>query len=130
MKRPMVPSTMNAARLALPAALALALVACATTAPPTAQMAVSEKSVHDAIAADAPRYAPIPLRSAQDKLDAARIAMNEADYDKAERLAEEAQADADLAATQARSVKAQHAAAEVQDSIRALRGELARNPQP
>jgi hypothetical protein len=126
----MVPCTMKAVRLALPAAFALALAACATTPPPTAQMAVSEKSIHDAIAADAPRYAPVALRSAQDKLDAARIAMNDADYGKAGRLAEEAQADADLAATQARSVKAQHAAAEVQDSIRALRGELARNPQP
>jgi hypothetical protein len=114
----------------VPAALAIALAACATTAPPSAQMAVAEKSIHDAVSADAPQYSPVVLRSAQDKLDAARVAMNDADYGYARRLAEEAQADADLAATHARSVKAQRAAAEVQDSIRALRGELARNPQP
>jgi hypothetical protein len=74
-------------RLALPAAFALALAACATTPPPTTQMAVSEKAIHDAVAADAPRYAPVALRSAQDKLDAARAAMNDADYGKAGRLA-------------------------------------------
>lgn len=130
MSVPNLPRVPASARLAAAAALACALGACATTPPPRAQMAVSEKSVHDAIAAEAPRYAPVALRSAQDKLDAARVAMNDADYAKAERLAEEAQADADLAATRARSVKAQRAAGEVQDGVRALRGEVPRPAQP
>ena len=120
----------RAVRLAMAGGAALALCACATTPPPTAQIAVSEKAVQDAVSADAPQLAPVELRNAQVKLDAAKTAMNQSDYDKAQRLAEEAQADADLAAAHARSVKAERAAAQVQDSVRALRSELSRNIQP
>jgi hypothetical protein len=118
-----------ALKLALPAAFTLGLGGCATAPPPTAQMAVSQKAIDDAVAADAPQYSPVALKRAQEELDAARVALNDSHYAHAQRLAEAAQADADLAATHARSVKAQHAAAEVQNSIRALRDEIARSPQ-
>lgn len=110
--------------------IALALAACATAPAPTAQMAVSQKAIDDAVASDASQYAPAALKRAEDGLDAAKVALNNYDYERAQRLAEEAQADADLASTRARSVKAQHAAAEVQSSIRALRDEIARTRQP
>ena len=44
--------------LVIPIALALALAACATTPAPTAQMAVSQKAIDDAVASDASQYAP------------------------------------------------------------------------
>jgi outer membrane PBP1 activator LpoA protein len=112
--------------LVIPIALALALAACATTPAPTAQMAVSQKAIDDAVASDASQYAPAALKRAEDGLDAARVALDNYDYERAQRLAEEAQADADLASTRARSVKAQHAAVEVRSSIRALHDEIAR----
>jgi outer membrane PBP1 activator LpoA protein len=112
--------------LVIPIALALALAACATAPAPTAQMAVSQKAIDDAVASDASQYAPAALKRAEDGLDAARVALDNYDYERAQRLAEEAQADADLASTRARSVKAQHAAVEVRSSIRALHDEIAR----
>jgi hypothetical protein len=48
------------------------------------------------------------------------------DYDRARSLAEQAQVDAQLAGSKARSAKAQKAALAVQDDSRALREELDR----
>ena len=48
-------------------------------------------------------------------------------YDDARRLAEEAEVDARLAATIARSAKTQRAVAEVESGIQALKDEIARN---
>ena len=116
---------------ALAAALACSAAGCATPNAPTDQMAVTRRAVADAVSAGAPEYAPVALKDAQDKLDAANVAMGSRDYDAARSLAEEAEADANLAAARARSVKAQRAAAEVQESIRALQDELVRaNRQP
>jgi hypothetical protein len=124
-------SRSTAKRLAVVASVAAVIAGCATTSAPTDQMAVTRSAVADAVSAGAPEYAPIPLKKAQDKLDAANVAMGSRDYDTARNLSEEAEADANLAAARARSVKAQRAAAEVQESIRALQDELARvNRQP
>jgi hypothetical protein len=54
--------------------------------------------------------------------------MGAQDYTLARSLAEEAEVDARLAATTARSVKAQRAVDEVYASIRALQDELSRKP--
>jgi len=89
-------------------------------------MAVARTAVADAVSAGAADYASVDLRSAQDELDRANTAMGARDYDRAQRLAESAEADANLAATRARSAKAQRAVAEVKESIRVLREELAR----
>jgi hypothetical protein len=112
--------------LAAAASVCLVIAGCATTSAPTDQMAVTRSAVADAVSAGAPEYAPIALKNAQDKLDAANVAMGSKDYDAARNLSEEAEADANLAAARARSIKAQRAAAEVQESIRALQDELAR----
>jgi hypothetical protein len=103
-----------------------ALAGCATN-PPTEQMAVSRVAVTDAVSAGAADYAAVDLSHAQDELANANTAMGAQDYDRARRLAEAAEADANLAATRARSMKAQRAVAEVQESIRALRDEINRN---
>jgi hypothetical protein len=104
----------------------LGIAGCATTPPPSEQMAVARTAVADAVSAGAADYASVDLRSAQDELDRANTAMGARDYDRAQRLAESAEADANLAATRARSAKAQRAVAEVKESIRVLREELAR----
>jgi hypothetical protein len=108
---------------------ALALAACATAPAPTEQMAVAKAAVADAVSAGGPEYAPGVFRSAQDKLDRGNAAMAAHEYNDARRYAEEAEVDAKLAATTARSVKAQRAVAELDLGIRALKEELARVPR-
>jgi hypothetical protein len=109
----------------------LLAVGCATVSipPPTDQIAVADAAVADAVAAGGPEYAVSDFRNAQRKLDRARDALALGEYVTARRYAEDAEVDARLAATRARSTKAVRAADEVQASIRALRDELARAPQ-
>ena len=106
------------------------LAGCATvSSPPPSQLAVARAAVADAQSADAVTYDAADLRNAQRKLDRAHAEAARGDNVAARRLAEEAQVDARLAATRARSDKAVQAAAQVQASIRALEDEIARNAQ-
>ena len=66
-------------------------------APPMDTISPAEIAVNRAIEAKAGEYAPLELRQAQEKLDAARQAMNDEEYEQAHRLAEAAQEDARLA---------------------------------
>jgi ABC-type phosphate transport system auxiliary subunit len=66
------------------------------------------------------------MRTAREKLDRANVAMGAKDYEQARLLAEQAQVDAQLAVTKARSSKAQKAAAALQEDSRVLREEINR----
>jgi hypothetical protein len=112
-------------RLVLLAGVAV-LASCASVPPPTEQMAVSRAALSDAQAAGAYEYAPVEMRTANEKLTRATAAMNEKDYVTARRLAEQAEADAKLAAATSNSAKAQRALDEVQASIRTLQNEITR----
>jgi hypothetical protein len=118
----------SAAPFALGAALAgsILLGACASTPPPTEQMAVSEAALGHALGAGAVALAPAQMRSAQDKLHRASVAMIAKDHDSARMLAEQAQVDAQLAEVMARSSKATQASDAVRDGSRALREEIER----
>lgn len=106
----------------------LVLGGCASSPPaPTDQLAVSKAAVDQAVSAGAPEFAPSELSSARDKLDRANLAMAKKDYTEARMLAEQAQVDAQLAVTKARSSKAQKAVAALQQSNRVLREEINRN---
>lgn len=108
-------------------ALALGLLAgCATTPPPSQQMAVSRAAVESARAAGGNQYAPVELQQAMTKLDAAEQAMAREDYAEARTLAEQAEVDARLASAKANSTKAQRASAAVEEDIRVLRQEIDR----
>lgn len=102
------------------------LAACAGTPAPKADMAVAEAAVVNATNAGAVQWAPAEMRTAQDKLARARSAMAAQDHRRAMTLANEADADAQLATTAARAAKAQRAAEEVQEANRVLREELSR----
>jgi hypothetical protein len=105
---------------------AVFIAGCAGT-PPTEQMAVSKVAVTTATSAGGNEFAPLPLRSAMEKMDAAEQAMSEEDYPLARQLAEQAQVDAQLAAATARTAKAQKAATALQEDNRVLRKEIDRN---
>lgn len=107
---------------------AVVLIAgCASTPPPTEQIAVSKSAISNAVSAGGSEYAPVEMRTAQDKMDRASRAMAKEEYENARWLAEEAQADARLAEKKAQSAKAQKAAVVMQDDIRVLREEINRN---
>lgn len=105
---------------------AVVIAGCASVPPPTEQMAVSKSALANAVSAGGSEYAPVEMRTAQEKMDRANRAMDKEDYENARWLAEEAQADARLAEKKAQSAKAQKAASVVQDDIRVLREEINR----
>jgi predicted S18 family serine protease len=105
---------------------AVFVAGCAGVPPPKEQMAVSKAAIANAVSAGGAEYAPVEMRSAQEKMDRAARAMEKEDYDVARSLAEQAQADARLAETKAGSAKAQKAASAMQEDNRVLREELAR----
>ncbi|MDP3878106.1 MAG: DUF4398 domain-containing protein [Methylobacter sp.] len=108
---------------------AVITVGCASLPAPTEQMAMSKLTVSNAGSAGGNEFAPLQFKSAQDKMDAAERAMVKEDYLSARQLAEQAQADAELASAMARSAKAQKAAGSLREGIRVLRQEIDRKAQ-
>jgi hypothetical protein len=105
----------------------IALMAgCASAPPPIVQMAVARAAVGNATQAGANELAPVQLQTARDKLASAETAMTAKNYVLAKNLAEQAEVDAKLAGTTARSVKARKAADAVQEDSRVLRKEIDR----
>ncbi|HSU43286.1 MAG TPA: DUF4398 domain-containing protein [Casimicrobiaceae bacterium] len=112
-------------------AFAMLAAGCVTVATPspTGKLDVANAAIADAVSADASQYDAADLDKARRKLARAHDEAAQGDYGVAQDLAEEAEVDARLAATRARSTKAAQAAAAVQESIRALDDEIARKPQ-
>jgi hypothetical protein len=103
------------------------LTACSSLeAPATSQMAVSKAAVDNAAGAGGTEFAPIEMSLAREKMAKANKAMAAQEYQLANELATQAQADAKLAQSKASSAKAQAAANALQDDIRILREELNR----
>lgn len=107
--------------------LSAALAGCASTPVPTEQLAVSKAAVDSATTAGGTEFAPLELKAAHDKLDAANKAVADKDNEKAAALASEAQVDAKLAETKALSAKAMKSVAETQDNLRSMLQEINRN---
>jgi len=103
-------------RLTAPAIIAsvLALAACAEPQPPTAQMRSAGDAIARAQDAGAQSLAPQPLQMAQDKLNRAQGAVKAKEMGSAAWLAEESEADANLAWSTSAAQKAQAAATQLQ----------------
>jgi len=106
-------------------AVAAALMAACANAP-TEQLAVSKAAVANAVDTGAPEFAPVEMRTAQEKMDRANQAMAAKKYDQAQWMAQQAQVDAQLAVTKTRAAKAEKASSAVQDDSRVLREEMDR----
>jgi hypothetical protein len=108
------------------AALATGVAAgCASAPEPTEQLAAARASVAQAQPV-AMQAAPAQLAAAQTKLARAEDAMKRGDHLQARMLAEQAEVDAKYAWTVAENARMQRAAAELDQSVRALQEELAR----
>lgn len=108
---------------------AVVLAGCASIPPPTEQIAVSKVAISNAASAGGNEFAATDMRTAQDKLDRAVAAMTAEKYTHALALAQQAEVDAQLAGSKARSAKAQKAAATVQEDSRVLQKEIDRKVQ-
>ncbi len=86
-------------RLTTPAIIAsvLTIAACAEPEPPTAALRSAGDAIARAEQNGAQSVAPQPLQMAQEKLNRAHAAVNAQDMTTAERLAEQSEADANLA---------------------------------
>lgn len=117
-------------RLAVVYGAAMLVAGCGgMKTPATAEVAVSRAAVENAAGAGAAELAPAEMASARDKLLRASQALTARDYRLARDLANQAQADADLARSKANSARARVAADALNDDIRVMRDELDRATQ-
>jgi phage shock protein A len=113
-------------RLVATAGLSLMLLACATKPMPTVQMALANNALDQAVASGASEHAPNELRSARDRQDRARLALQADDPVLALSLSQEAQVDAELAEARTHAAKARMASTAVRDGTRILKEEMGR----
>ncbi|KFE53030.1 DUF4398 domain-containing protein [Pseudomonas syringae] len=118
---------MKLAALALGASFVLA--GCAGN-PPSEQYAVSQSAVNSAVSAGGTEYSAVEMKSAQDKLKQAELAMQEQKYDEARRLAEQAEWDARVAERKSQAAKAEKAVQDARQGVNELREEGMRQVQP
>jgi hypothetical protein len=104
---------------------AMGLSSCAGK-PPAAtvsQVSQAELAVQQAGKSKAPEYASLELYTAREQLAGAQEALHKKEYTQARRLAERALVNAQLAETKAQSEQTRRTAAELRQSIEALRRE-------
>ncbi|MCR5882347.1 DUF4398 domain-containing protein [Rhizobacter sp. J219] len=110
----------------LMAVLAGVMTACASVPPPTQQMALADAAVQRASSMGTADMAPAELQLAKSKLARAKEANETKQYERAARLAEQAQLDAEVAEMHAQAVRSRKAARETQDAAAVLREEIDR----
>lgn len=112
----------------LPAFAALVLLSsCASTpVPPTSDLQAAEQAIASAERARVADYASVELSVARDKLTAARGAVQEKNMTQAQRLAQEARADAELASAKAEVARARVVNEQMQKGTDTLKQEMQR----
>ena len=112
------------------AAIVVALAACASNPLADEKIAVAKASVQRAEGSGAPELAPVELAAARDKLARAEQANAAKDIVPAAQLAEQANADAQLAEATAQQQRSHKAALEFDASMATLRQESMHNSPP
>lgn len=104
----------------------IALAGCSSMPRPDAELAGASAALMSAQNQGATQYAPVSMDRAREKLQQAEKAIQKEKYGQAKRLAEEAQADAELALATAGKEEAELAVREMEISIEVLREEIMR----
>ena len=112
-------------RLALPALL-LAATAFASDPPPTANLQAAEQAIANAERVDAATLAGVELGEARGKLAAAHTAVDDKKMIVAAQFADEARAEAELAAAKSGAAKAQTVNKDIERSTATLIDEMQR----
>lgn len=124
-KRPTV--TRRRLRIALPALLVFAAAAAfAKTPPPVTNIQAAEQAIANAERVDAASLAAVELGQARAKLSAAQKSVAEKEMVVAAQLADEARADAELAAARTGAAKAKAVNADIVRSTATLEEEMQR----
>ena len=113
-------------RIALPALLVFAVTAFAGAKPPTTNLQAAQQAIANAERVDAASLAPVELGEARAKLSAAEKAVGEKEMVAGAQLADEARADAELAAAKAGATKANKVNEEIRRSTATLMEEMQR----
>lgn len=100
----------------------LLLAGCAGN-PPTTELAVASQAINAADTAGSTEHAPTEIRSARDKLAAAEKASDDKEYDKARRLAQQAEWDARVAERKTQAEKTKKALRDAREGVQDLREE-------
>lgn len=107
------------------------LSACASTPAPKEELTRAESAIKQAEQAGATEYAALELREAKARYDEANQIVEtkkDNDYPRARQLAQQAIADAELAAALARAKRAETLSGEVREGLETLKQELNRPP--
>lgn len=123
-----LPPRTKTALLAMTLAATLALSACASLPNPAGEMATARAAVENARRAGAGQLAPSEMGEAQERLTIAERAQSAQDFGAARRAAEQARIAAELAEERTRLAKARQAKLEIDNTLKALRGEAAAQP--
>jgi hypothetical protein len=115
------------AKMLVPLVVIGTLGACASMPPPTDKITLAQTSIERAERAGAVELAALPMRDARDKLSHAKEAIVAKKMEDAARLAEQADADAQLAEAMAQTSKADKSVADLNDSLRTLQQESHRS---
>jgi hypothetical protein len=111
------------------AVIVIGLAACVSIPIPNEKIAVAKASVQRAEQSGAPELAPVEMAAARDKLTRAEKAATDREAGPADRLAEQANIDAQLAEATAQQQRSRKAAMEFDASMQTLRSESMRNTQ-
>ncbi|CAI8792133.1 DUF4398 domain-containing protein [Pseudomonas serboccidentalis] len=122
------PAYRRALRSTLLASAIVTLGACASVLAPDQQMSMSRDAVNRAVSAEATQYAPLEMKSAQDKLFQMERAAGEKNYVTARLLAEQAEVDANLAERKAYATKQTQLLKQSRDGIQVLKKEMLEAP--
>ena len=95
-----------------------------------ADVAVANEAVDDAIHAGGTEHAPLEILNARAKLTQAQVALKDRNYTKADLLAQQALADARLAAGKANTAKTQATLDALQKDLRILQEQIERSGRP
>ncbi len=105
---------------------AIGTVGCSTPRKPAQEVEKADLAIASANTSGAPTDAPLELQIAREKAEKAKAAIRDKDFKLAQRLAEQAQVDAQLAEAKAESESARASATELEHTIEVLRTEAER----
>lgn len=119
---------MNRITTACTATALLLLGACASGEPPRAELGAADAAIQAAQRSGAGERAPVELNNARMKYQGANAAVRDEDYDRASRLAREAEIDAQLAGAKAQAQVSRDAAQQVRQDATTLQREASPVP--
>ncbi|AZD30801.1 DUF4398 domain-containing protein [Pseudomonas chlororaphis] len=102
--------------------------ACASAPAPDEQVSLARNALSRAVSAGATQYAPVQMKTAQDKTVLMDRALGEKNFGKAKGLAEQIEADSALAERMARTAKLQKELKDAQTGIQVLKQEMLQAP--